>query len=153
MIGGPQGDCGLTGRKIIVDTYGGACPHGGGAFPARTRPTATARLPNAARYVAINFVAAGLARQCQIQVSYAIGVAKPISITIYTEGTGAISDEKSPSWCIGISICGPRALCKCSTCCVRFIGRRQLTGIWAREPEFTRERTDKAAILRADARL
>ena len=76
-IGGPQGDCGLTGRKIIVDTYGGACPHGGGAFSGKDPSKVDRSAAYAARYVAKNIVAAGLAKQCQIQVAYAIGVAKP----------------------------------------------------------------------------
>jgi S-adenosylmethionine synthetase len=94
VVGGPQGDCGLTGRKIIVDTYGGACPHGGGAFSGKDPSKVDRSAAYAARYVAKNIVAAGLARQCQIQVAYAIGVAEPMNITVYTEGTGKISDEK-----------------------------------------------------------
>ena len=94
VVGGPQGDCGLTGRKIIVDTYGGACPHGGGAFSGKDPSKVDRSAAYAARYVAKNIVAAGIARQCQIQVAYAIGVAKPMNVTIYTEGTGKISDEK-----------------------------------------------------------
>ena len=86
VIGGPQGDCGLTGRKIIVDTYGGACPHGGGAFSGKDPSKVDRSAAYAARYVAKNIVAAGLARQCQIQVAYAIGVAKPMNVTVYTEG-------------------------------------------------------------------
>ena len=94
VIGGPQGDCGLTGRKIIVDTYGGACPHGGGAFSGKDPSKVDRSAAYAARYVAKNIVAAGLARQCQIQVAYAIGVAKPMNVTVYTEGTGKIGDDK-----------------------------------------------------------
>ncbi|MGH8965932.1 MAG: methionine adenosyltransferase, partial [Actinomycetes bacterium] len=94
VFGGPQGDCGLTGRKIIVDTYGGACPHGGGAFSGKDPSKVDRSAAYAARYVAKNIVAAGLARQCQVQVSYAIGVAEPINITVYTEGTGVIPDEQ-----------------------------------------------------------
>ena len=94
VIGGPQGDCGLTGRKIIVDTYGGACPHGGGAFSGKDPSKVDRSAAYAARYVAKNIVAAGIARQCQIQVAYAIGVAQPMNITVYTEGTGVIPDEK-----------------------------------------------------------
>ncbi len=82
VIGGPQGDCGLTGRKIIVDTYGGACPHGGGAFSGKDPSKVDRSAAYAARYVAKNVVAAGLARQCQIQVAYAIGVAKPMNVTV-----------------------------------------------------------------------
>ena len=94
VIGGPQGDCGLTGRKIIVDTYGGSAPHGGGAFSGKDPSKVDRSAAYAARYVAKNIVAAGLAKQCQIQVAYAIGVAKPMNVTVYTEGTGVISDEK-----------------------------------------------------------
>ncbi len=94
VVGGPQGDCGLTGRKIIVDTYGGACAHGGGAFSGKDPSKVDRSAAYAARYVAKNIVAAGLARQCQIQVSYAIGVARPINVTVYTEGTGVIPDDR-----------------------------------------------------------
>ena len=94
VVGGPQGDCGLTGRKIIVDTYGGACPHGGGASSGKDPSKVDRSAAYAARYVAKNIVAAGLARQCQIQVAYAIGVARPMNITVYTEGTGVICDDK-----------------------------------------------------------
>ena len=99
VIGGPQGDCGLTGRKIIVDTYGGACPHGGGAFSGKDPSKVDRSAAYAARYVAKNIVAAGLAKQCQIQVAYAIGVARPMNVTVYTEGTGVISDDADRPWC------------------------------------------------------
>ncbi|NCW82039.1 MAG: methionine adenosyltransferase, partial [Betaproteobacteria bacterium] len=94
VVGGPQGDCGLTGRKIIVDTYGGAAPHGGGAFSGKDPSKVDRSAAYAARYVAKNVVAAGLASRCQIQVSYAIGVAQPTSIMVTTFGTGKISDDK-----------------------------------------------------------
>ncbi|HEY6773582.1 MAG TPA: methionine adenosyltransferase [Oxalicibacterium sp.] len=94
VIGGPQGDCGLTGRKIIVDTYGGAAPHGGGAFSGKDPSKVDRSAAYAARYVAKNVVAAGLADRCEVQVSYAIGVAEPTSISVTTFGTGKISDEK-----------------------------------------------------------
>jgi S-adenosylmethionine synthetase len=126
VIGGPQGDCGLTGRKIIVDTYGGACPHGGGAFSGKDPTKVDRSAAYAARYVAKNIVAAGLAKQCQIQVAYAIGVAKPMNVTIYTEGTGVISDERSPSWSMPTSTCAPRASSRCSTCCARSTKRPPL---------------------------
>ncbi|RBH41674.1 methionine adenosyltransferase, partial [Pseudomonas sp. MWU13-2860] len=90
VIGGPMGDCGLTGRKIIVDTYGGAAPHGGGAFSGKDPSKVDRSAAYAGRYVAKNIVAAGLARQCQIQVSYAIGVAEPTSIAVDTFGTNSI---------------------------------------------------------------
>jgi S-adenosylmethionine synthetase len=93
-IGGPMGDCGLTGRKIIVDTYGGAARHGGGAFSGKDPSKVDRSAAYACRYVAKNIVAAGLARRCEIQVSYAIGVAEPTSISVQTFGTGTISEEK-----------------------------------------------------------
>ena len=94
VIGGPDGDCGLTGRKIVVDTYGGAAPHGGGAFSGKDPSKVDRSAAYAARYVAKNVVAAGLAERCTIQVSYAIGVAKPLSVYIHTEGTAKIDEEK-----------------------------------------------------------
>ena len=94
MIGGPVGDCGLTGRKIIVDTYGGWARHGGGAFSGKDPSKVDRSAAYAARYVAKNVVAAGLADRCEVQVSYAIGVAEPTSISVTTFGTGKISDEK-----------------------------------------------------------
>src|SRR6202022_958040 len=92
-IGGPDGDSGLTGRKIIVDTYGGAAPHGGGAFSGKDPTQVDRSAAYAARYVAKNIVAAGLADRCTLQLSYAIGVAKPLSISFETFGTGKIADE------------------------------------------------------------
>ncbi|MGN6390146.1 MAG: methionine adenosyltransferase, partial [Burkholderiaceae bacterium] len=94
VIGGPQGDCGLTGRKIIVDTSGGAAPPGGGAFSGKDPSKVDRSAAYAGRYVAKNIVAAGLAKRCQIQVSYAIGVARPTSVMVTTFGTGVVSDEK-----------------------------------------------------------
>ena len=94
VIGGPQGDSGLTGRKIIVDTYGGSAPHGGGAFSGKDPTKVDRSAAYAARYVAKNVVAAGLAKRCQVQLAYAIGVAKPVSVLVETFGTGTVSDEK-----------------------------------------------------------
>lgn len=94
VIGGPMGDCGLTGRKIIVDTYGGAAPHGGGAFSGKDPSKVDRSAAYAARYVAKNVVASGLAKQCQVQIAYAIGVAKPVGINVYTFGTGKIDDRE-----------------------------------------------------------
>ena len=93
-IGGPDGDAGLTGRKIIVDTYGGAAPHGGGAFSGKDPTKVDRSAAYAARYLAKNVVAAGLADRCELQVSYAIGVAEPTSISVNTFGTGKVDDEK-----------------------------------------------------------
>ena len=97
VIGGPDGDCGLTGRKIIVDTYGGAAPHGGGAFSGKDPTKVDRSAAYAARYLAKNVVAAGLAEQCTIQVAYAIGVADPMSLYVDTHGTGK-ADEKNLAW-------------------------------------------------------
>jgi len=154
VIGGPQGDCGLTGRKIIVDTYGGACPHGGGAFSGKDPSKVDRSAAYAARYVAKNVVAAGLARQCQIQVSYAIGVAKPINITIYTEGTGVISDEKIAALVHKHFDLRPKGIVQMLDLLRPIYRKSAAYGHFGRdEPEFTWERTDKAAILRADAGL
>lgn len=94
VIGGPAGDCGLTGRKIIVDTYGGSAPHGGGAFSGKDPSKVDRSAAYAARYVAKNIVAAGLAKRCQVQIAYAIGVAKPVSVAVDTFGTGKMDDRK-----------------------------------------------------------
>ena len=94
VVGGPQGDSGLTGRKIIVDTYGGSAPHGGGAFSGKDPTKVDRSAAYAARYVAKNVVAAGLAERCQVQLAYAIGVAKPVSVLVETFGTGKVSDDK-----------------------------------------------------------
>ena len=92
VIGGPQGDSGLTGRKIIVDTYGGSAPHGGGAFSGKDPTKVDRSAAYAARYIAKNVVAAGLAQRCQVQLAYAIGVAKPVSVLVETFGTGKVDD-------------------------------------------------------------
>ena len=94
VIGGPQGDSGLTGRKIIVDTYGGSAPHGGGAFSGKDPTKVDRSAAYAARWVAKNVVAAGLADRCQVQLAYAIGVARPVSVLVETFGTGKVSDDK-----------------------------------------------------------
>jgi S-adenosylmethionine synthetase len=94
VIGGPDGDCGLTGRKIIVDTYGGAAPHGGGAFSGKDPTKVDRSAAYAARYLAKNIVAAGLARRCTIQLAYAIGVSEPLSLYVDTHGTGTVGDEQ-----------------------------------------------------------
>jgi S-adenosylmethionine synthetase len=154
VIGGPQGDCGLTGRKIIVDTYGGACPHGGGAFSGKDPSKVDRSAAYAARYVAKNIVAAGLARQCQIQVSYAIGVAKPINITVYTEGTGVISDEKIAELVHEHFDLRPKGIVQMLDLLRPIYQKSAAYGHFGREePEFSWERTDKAAALRANAGL
>jgi S-adenosylmethionine synthetase len=154
VIGGPQGDCGLTGRKIIVDTYGGASPHGGGAFSGKDPSKVDRSAAYAARYVAKNIVAAGLARQCQIQISYAIGVAKPINITIYTEGTGVVSDEKLAELVHEHFDLRPKGIVQMLDLLRPIYTKSAAYGHFGREePEFTWERTDKSAILRAAAGL
>ncbi len=149
VIGGPQGDCGLTGRKIIVDTYGGACPHGGGAFSGKDPSKVDRSAAYAARYVAKNVVAAGLARQCQIQVSYAIGVARPINVTVYTEGTGVIPDEKIAQLIQQHFDLRPKGIVKMLDLLRPIYAKTAAYGHFGREePEFSWEATDKAALLR-----
>ena len=154
VIGGPQGDCGLTGRKIIVDTYGGACPHGGGAFSGKDPSKVDRSAAYAARYVAKNIVASSLARKCQIQVSYAIGVAKPINITINTEGTGVIADEKIAALVNDHFDLRPKGIVQMLDLLHPRYSKTAAYGHFGRdEPEFTWERTDKAEMLRKAAGL
>jgi S-adenosylmethionine synthetase len=154
VIGGPQGDCGLTGRKIIVDTYGGACPHGGGAFSGKDPSKVDRSAAYAARYVAKNIVAAGLAKQCQIQVAYAIGVAKPMNVTVYTEGTGIMSDDKLSALVQEHFDLRPKGIIQMLDLLRPIYEKTAAYGHFGRdEPEFTWERTDKAAALRAAAGL
>ncbi|HEV7815603.1 MAG TPA: methionine adenosyltransferase [Janthinobacterium sp.] len=154
VIGGPQGDCGLTGRKIIVDTYGGASPHGGGAFSGKDPSKVDRSAAYAARYVAKNVVAAGLARQCQVQVSYAIGVAKPINITVYTEGTGVISDDRIAQLVTEHFDLRPKGIVQMLDLLRPIYKKTAAYGHFGREePEFTWERTDKVAALREAAGL
>lgn len=154
VIGGPQGDCGLTGRKIIVDTYGGACPHGGGAFSGKDPTKVDRSAAYAARYVAKNIVAAGIARQCQIQVAYAIGVARPMNVTVYTEGTGVIPDDQIAALVNEHFDLRPKGIIQMLDLLRPIYSKTAAYGHFGREePEFTWERTDKAAILRAAAGL
>ncbi|BBL26065.1 MULTISPECIES: methionine adenosyltransferase [Comamonas] len=154
VIGGPQGDCGLTGRKIIVDTYGGACPHGGGAFSGKDPSKVDRSAAYAARYVAKNVVAAGLARQCQVQVAYAIGVARPMNITVYTEGTGVIPDDQISKLVAEHFDLRPKGIIQMLDLLRPIYSKTAAYGHFGREePEFTWERTDKAAALRAAAGL
>ena len=154
VIGGPQGDCGLTGRKIIVDTYGGACPHGGGAFSGKDPSKVDRSAAYAARYVAKIIVAAGLAKQCQIQVAYAIGVAKPMNVTVYTEGTGVISDEKLSALVQEHFDLRPKGIIQMLDLLRPIYEKTAAYGHFGRdEPEFTWEKTDRAAALRSAAGL
>ncbi len=153
VIGGPQGDCGLTGRKIIVDTYGGACPHGGGAFSGKDPSKVDRSAAYAARYVAKNIVAAGLATKCQIQVAYAIGVARPMNITVNTEGTGVISDEEIAALVSEHFDLRPKGIIQMLDLLRPIYSKTAAYGHFGREePEFTWERTDKAAALKAAAK-
>ncbi len=149
VIGGPQGDCGLTGRKIIVDTYGGACPHGGGAFSGKDPTKVDRSAAYAARYVAKNIVAAGLAKHGQIQVAYAIGVAQPMNITVYTEGTGVIADERIAQIVREVFDLRPRGIIQMLDLLRPIYSKTAAYGHFGRdEPEFTWEKTDKVQILR-----
>nr|WP_218947924.1 methionine adenosyltransferase [Pollutimonas harenae] len=152
VIGGPQGDCGLTGRKIIVDTYGGACPHGGGAFSGKDPSKVDRSAAYAARYVAKNIVAAGLARQCQVQVSYAIGVAEPINITVYTEGTGVIPDEQIARLVRENFDLRPKGIVNMLDLLRPIYAKSAAYGHFGRaEPEFSWEATDKVQALKQAA--
>jgi S-adenosylmethionine synthetase len=152
VVGGPQGDCGLTGRKIIVDTYGGAAPHGGGAFSGKDPSKVDRSAAYAARYVAKNVVAAGLAERCQVQVSYAIGVARPTSIMATTFGTGRISDEKIEALIARHFDLRPKGIVQMLDLLRPIYEKTAAYGHFGRaEPEFTWERTDKAEALAADA--
>jgi len=154
VIGGPHGDCGLTGRKIIVDTYGGACPHGGGAFSGKDPSKVDRSAAYAARYVAKNIVAAGLARRCQVQVSYAIGYSKPINVTVDTAGTGAISDEILARLVGEHFDLRPKGIVQMLDLLRPIYSKSAAYGHFGREePEFTWECTDRAAILRDAAGL
>ena len=154
VIGGPQGDCGLTGRKIIVDTYGGAAPHGGGAFSGKDPSKVDRSAAYACRYVAKNIVAAGLAKQCQIQVSYAIGVAEPTSISVHTFGTGSVSEAKLTELVRTHFDLRPKGIVKMLDLLRPIYRKSAAYGHFGREDdEFTWEKTDKAAVLRAAAGL
>jgi S-adenosylmethionine synthetase len=152
VIGGPQGDCGLTGRKIIVDTYGGAAPHGGGAFSGKDPSKVDRSAAYAGRYVAKNIVAAGLATKCLVQISYAIGVAKPTSVMVDTYGTGKISNEKMTELVLAHFDLRPKGIVLMLDLLRPIYQKTAAYGHFGREePDFTWEATDKAAALRADA--
>jgi len=152
VVGGPQGDCGLTGRKIIVDTYGGAAPHGGGAFSGKDPSKVDRSAAYAARYVAKNIVAAKLASKCLVQVSYAIGVAQPTSVMVTTYGTGKISDEKIAALIQKHFDLRPKGIIQMLDLLRPIYEKTAAYGHFGRdEPEFTWENMDKAAALAADA--
>jgi len=152
VIGGPQGDSGLTGRKIIVDTYGGYARHGGGAFSGKDPTKVDRSAAYAARYVAKNIVAAGLARKCEVQLAYAIGVARPVSVRVDTFGTGIIPEEKIESLVNKYFDLRPAGIIKTldlrrpiykQTAAYGHFGRTDIDLPW--------ERTDKAEELRKEA--
>jgi S-adenosylmethionine synthetase len=152
VVGGPHGDAGVTGRKIIVDTYGGAAPHGGGAFSGKDPTKVDRSACYMARYVAKNVVAAGLAERCMVQLAYAIGVAEPVSVFIDTFGTGTISDEKIGELVRAHFKLTPRGIIESLDLRRPIYKKTAAFGHFGRtEPEFTWEKTDKAAVLAADA--
>jgi len=152
VVGGPQGDCGLTGRKIIVDTYGGAAPHGGGAFSGKDPSKVDRSAAYAARYVAKNIVASGLATKAQVQVSYAIGVARPTSIMITTFGTGKVSDERLEELVSKHFDLRPKGIILMLDLLRPIYQKTAAYGHFGRsEPEFTWEKSDKAELLAAEA--
>lgn len=154
VIGGPQGDCGLTGRKIIVDTYGGAAPHGGGAFSGKDPSKVDRSAAYMGRYIAKNIVAAGIARQCQVQVAYAIGIAKPVSIMVDTWETGKIPNDAIVKLIEKHFDLRPKGIVQALDLLRPIYGKTAAYGHFGREePEFSWEATDKAAALRADAGL
>lgn len=154
VIGGPQGDCGLTGRKIIVDTYGGAAPHGGGAFSGKDPSKVDRSAAYAGRYLAKNIVAAGLASRCLIQVSYAIGVAQPTSVMVNTFGTGRVSDTTITELVRTHFDLRPKGIIQMLDLLRPIYEKTAAYGHFGREePEFTWEATDKAQALAQAAGL
>jgi len=152
VIGGPHGDCGLTGRKIIVDTYGGAAHHGGGAFSGKDPSKVDRSAAYAGRHVAKNIVAAGLAQRCEVQVAYAIGVARPVSLMVNTFGTGRIPDEKIVQLVEKHFDLRPKGIINALNLLRPIYGKTAAYGHFGRdEPEFSWENLDKAAALKADA--
>ena len=154
VVGGPMGDCGLTGRKIIVDTYGGTAHHGGGAFSGKDPSKVDRSAAYAGRYVAKNIVAAGIASRCEVQIAYAIGVAHPVSLAVDTFGTGRISDHKITELISRHFDLRPRAIIHTLNLLRPIYAKTAAYGHFGRdEPEFTWESTDKAEQLRADVKI
>ena len=150
VIGGPQGDCGLTGSKIILDTYGGAAPHGGGAFSGKDPSKVDRSAAYAGRYVAKNIVAAGLASRCLVQVSYAIGVAQPTSVMVETYGTGKVSNEVLRQLVLDHFDLRPKGIVKMLDLLRPIYKKTAAYGHFGRDlPEFTWEATDRASALKA----
>lgn len=154
VVGGPHGDCGLTGRKIIVDSYGGTARHGGGAFSGKDPSKVDRSAAYAARYVAKNVVAAGLADRCEVQIAYAIGVARPVSLMVDTFGTGKIAEAKIVELIGKHFDLRPKGIIQTLNLLRPIYTKTAAYGHFGREePEFTWEAIDKAAALRADAGL
>ena len=152
VVGGPNGDCGLTGRKIIVDSYGGTARHGGGAFSGKDPSKVDRSAAYAARYVAKNIVAAGLADKCEVQIAYAIGVARPVSLMVETFGTGKIADEKIVALVEQHFDLRPKGIIQTLNLLRPIYAKTAAYGHFGRdEPEFTWEAIDKAPALKADA--
>jgi len=153
VIGGPDGDCGLTGRKIIVDTYGGAAPHGGGAFSGKDPTKVDRSAAYAARYLAKNVVAAGLAQRCTIQLSYAIGVSKPLSLYVDLHGTGEVEEARLEHILMEVMDLSPRGIRQHLGLNRPIYARTAAYGHFGRAPEadggFSWERTDLAGAIRA----
>ena len=149
VIGGPHGDCGLTGRKIIVDTYGGSAHHGGGAFSGKDPSKVDRSASYAMRYVAKNVVAAGLARKCEVQVAYAIGVAEPVSLMVNTYGTSVVSEETIEELILNQFDLRPKAIIQELDLLRPIYKNTAAYGHFGRtETEFSWEATHKAELLR-----
>jgi len=154
VIGGPQGDSGVTGRKIIVDTYGGMGHHGGGAFSGKDPSKVDRSAAYAARWVAKNVVAAGLARRCEVQVAYAIGIAEPVSVMVETFGTHAVPEERIERAVRQTFSLKPASIIRDLDLLRPIYEKTAAYGHFGRsEPEFTWERTDRAEALRVAAGL
>ena len=154
VIGGPHGDCGLTGRKIIVDTYGGMARHGGGAFSGKDPSKVDRSAAYLARYVARNLVAAGIAERCELQLSYAIGIAEPTSISVETFGTGKVEHDRIVELVRRHFELKPKELIEMLDLLRPIYRQTAAYGHFGREePDFTWEKTDKAEALRSDAGL
>ena len=152
MVGGPHGDAGLTGRKILVDTYGGVARHGGGAFSGKDPTKVDRSAAYAARYVAKNIIAADLASRCEVQVSYAIGVAAPINVSVETFGTGKVSDEKIEALINGNFDLRPGAIIQHLDLRKPIYGATASYGHFGRtDVQLPWERTDMADLLRSKA--
>ena len=152
VIGGPMGDTGVTGRKIIVDTYGGMGRHGGGAFSGKDPSKVDRSAAYMGRYVAKNLVAAGVCDRCEVQVAYAIGVAQPVSINVNSFGTGKVSDERLAELVREVFDMRPRAITEQLDLLRPIYKKTAAYGHFGRElPEFNWEKTDKAAILKEKA--